>query len=151
MMKKASNFKLNDQNKKEFQLKKQKNDFIVLYFYPKDDTPGCTIEARSFSKLKKQYTKLGAKIIGISGQDELSKKNFCNKYKLKITLLADEDFSVSKKYKVYKNKVFMGHLYKGISRTTFILDKDKKIIKKYDDVKVFGHAKEVLDFIKGQI
>lgn len=150
-MVKALNFKLRDQDKKEFELNKQKNDFIVLYFYPKDNTLGCTIEAKGFSKLKKEYDKIDALVVGISGLNEESKHKFCEDNDLKIKLLADTDFIVSKRYKVYKNQTFLGKSYKGISRETFVLDKNKRIIKKYDKIKVLGHAKEVLDFIKSKI
>ena len=144
---KAPEFSLKDRNSNLVNLKEISSKFIIVYFYPKDNTPGCTIEAKEFSNLTDEFKKLGVKIIGISGGDEKSKKSFCNKYDLKVILLSDPDFSVSKKYKVYGKKSFMGKEFFGIKRTTFILDKSKKIIKIYQNVSPSGHAQEVLNFL----
>lgn len=147
--KKAPDFKLKDKEGNVYSLKDFDEEFKVVYFYPKDDTPGCTIEANGFSKMADEFEEAGAKIIGISGGDEKSKKKFCDKYNLGILLLSDTDFSVSNKYGVYGEKSFMGRKYMGISRVTFVLDASNKVIKVYDKVKPLGHAKEVLDFVKG--
>jgi peroxiredoxin Q/BCP len=144
---KAIDFSLKDKDGKAHSLKDIKSDFIVLYFYPKDNTPGCTIEANGFNKDLDKYKKLKTAVIGISGGDEKSKTKFCEKNKLTILLLSDTDFSVSKKYGVYGEKSFMGHKYLGISRTTFILDKDRKIIKIYEKVNPISHSKEVIAFL----
>ena len=143
---KAPEFRLKDKDGKVHQL--ETNKYTVVYFYPKDDTPGCTIEAKEFTKDLKEFEKLGIEVIGISGGDEKSKTKFCNKYHLKITLLSDTDFSVSTKYGVYGEKSFMGKKYLGISRTTFVLDKNNKIIKIFGNVKPEGHSKEILEFIQ---
>lgn len=147
---KALNFALKDKDGKLHKLEKINSSFIVLYFYPKDSTTGCTIEAREFSTALEKFASLNTTIIGISGGDEQTKKKFCDKNNLKITLLSDTDFKISKKYKVYGEKNFIGRKYFGIFRTTFILDKNKKIIKIYEKVNSRGHAQEVLDFIQEQ-
>ena len=144
---KAPEFLLKDKNSKAVNLKEISSKFTIVYFYPKDDTLGCTIEAKQFSNLIHEFKKLNVKIIGISGGDEKSKKSFCDKYGLKITLVSDPDFSISKKYRVYGKKNFMGKEFFGIKRTTFVLDKDKKIIKIYENVSPEGHAQEVLNFL----
>ena len=147
---KAPHFKLKDKDENEHQLSKIKADYFVVYFYPKDNTPGCTIEAGMFNKNLKEFKDLKTQIIGISGGDEKSKTKFCEKHDLKLLLLSDTDFSVSKKYQVYGEKSFMGKKYMGINRITYILDKNLKIIKFYNKVKPFVHANEVLEFIKNQ-
>lgn len=144
----APNFKLKDKDNKEYHLKDLNNDFIVIYFYPKDNTPGCTIEAQMFNKDLSKFKELNTLVLGISGGDNKSKENFCNKFGLEIPLLSDEDYSVSKKYNVFGKKKIFGKEIKGISRITFILDKHKKIIKIFDKVKPKDHSLEVLEFIK---
>jgi thioredoxin-dependent peroxiredoxin len=145
---KAKEFTLKDKDGRSHALKEIKSEYTVLYFYPKDNTPGCTIEANNFNDKLAQFSKLGAKIIGISGGDEKSKTSFCKKYDLKITLLSDPDFSVCKTYGCYGKKQFMGRTYNGIFRNTFLLDKDKKILKIYEKVSVKEHADEILKDIK---
>jgi peroxiredoxin Q/BCP len=147
---KANNFSLKDKNGINYSLEDLNSNFIILYFYPKDNTPGCTIEAIQFSKYVKEFEKLNARVIGISGGDEKTKTKFCEKHNLKILLLSDPDFSVSKTYGVYGEKSFMGKKYFGISRVTFILDKNKKIIKTYNKVKPPFHSSEVLEFLKNE-
>lgn len=146
--KKAPSFKLKDKDEKFISLNDFDSDYYIIYFYPKDNTPGCTIEAQMFSKDKSKFNKLNSTIIGISGGDQKTKTKFCKKNNLKIILLSDTDFKVSTKYGVYGEKKFMGRTYMGINRVTFILDKNKKIIKIFDKVKPLIHSKEVLDFIK---
>ncbi len=147
--KKAIDFKLKDKDSKVWSLKNIKTKFTVIYFYPKDNTPGCTIEAIDFSKSMEKLKKASATVIGISGGNEKSKEKFCKKNNLSVLLLSDTDFEVSKKYGLYGEKKFMGRKYMGIFRTTLILDKNKKIIKIYENVKILGHTNEVLEFIKG--
>ena len=143
-LKKAPNFKIPSTNGETFELKKIKNKFIVLYFYPKDDTPGCTIETVDFNKLLPQFKKLNCEILGISKDNLKSHDKFRKKYKIKFDLLADEDLKVLKKYKVWGKKKFMGREFMGIRRTTFLINKKGKIIKVWENVKVKDHAKEVL-------
>ncbi|MEM3112967.1 MAG: thioredoxin-dependent thiol peroxidase [Candidatus Pacearchaeota archaeon] len=145
---KAPDFSLKDKDGKLHSINKLNSDFIVLYFYPKDSTPGCTIEAKEFSQLKNDFKKLSCEIIGISGGDEKSKQKFIESCGIKIILLSDPDFEVCKRYGVYGEKSFMGKKFFGIKRTTFIIDKNKKIIKVYENVKALGHAKETLEFVK---
>ena len=146
----APGFSLKDKDGKVHFLKSIDAEYIVLYFYPKDDTPGCTIEAKEFTNDLNKFEKLNVKIIGISGGDETTKKKFCDKYNLKILLLSDPDFSVCKKYGVYGEKSFMRKKFMGIKRTTFVIDKNKKIVKVYEDVKPEDHSKEILEFIKNE-
>lgn len=143
----APDFVLKDHLNQEHQLSKIKRT-KVLYFYPKDNTPGCTIESKGFSSMIKAFENLNAAVIGVSGGDNKSKEKFCSDHNLKHILLSDTEFDVSKEYGVYGEKSFMGKKYLGISRVTFILDKNNKIIHIFEKVKNIGHAKEVLNFIK---
>ncbi len=147
---KAFDFRLKDKDGKYWSLGDFKTKYTVLYFYPKDDTTGCTIEAIDFTKYLGDFRKIGTIIVGISGGNEKTKKAFCSKYNLKVILLSDPGFKVCRKYGVYGQKVFMGKKYMGIYRTTFILDKNHKVIKAYKSVKALGHAKDVLDYIRGR-
>ncbi len=140
----APAFKLPSTNKKEFSLKDSLGNFVVLYFYPKDDTPGCTIETNDFNKLLPKFKKLNCEILGISKDNLKSHEKFRDKYKIKFDLLADEEIKVLKKYKVWAKKKFMGREFMGIVRTTFLIDKKGKIIKIWYNVKEKDHDKEVL-------
>ncbi len=121
---------------------------VVLYFYPKDDTPGCTKEACYFRDLQKKFQATGAEIFGVSFDNLDSHKKFIQKYKLSFPLLSDADKSVATKYGVYKKKFLYGNSFLGIERTTFVIDKDQKIAKIFPKVKVEGHAEEVLAALK---
>ena len=114
-------------------------------FYPKDDTPGCTIETNDFNKLLPKFKKLNCDVFGISKDTLKSHDKFRDKYKIKFDLLSDEDLTVLKKYKVWAKKKFMGREFMGILRTTFLIDPKGKIIKIWENVKVKDHAKDVLD------
>jgi len=142
--KKAPAFSLPDKDGQVISLKNISTKYTLIYFYPKDSTPGCTLEAVGFSKTKKEFEKLDTTIIGISGGDEKSKTKFCEKNNLTIPLLSDTNFKVSSAYDVYGEKKFMGRTYQGISRISYLLDKDKKIIKVYEKVNTLSHHKEVL-------
>ena len=145
---KASNFTLPSTNKKSFTLNESLGKYVVLYFYPKDDTPGCTIETNDFNKLYSKFKKLDCEIYGISKDSIKSHHKFRDKYKIKFDLLADEELKVLKKYKVWGKKKFMGREFMGTNRTTFLIDKKGKIIKIWKNVKVKDHAKEVLETLK---
>ena len=145
---KAPLFKLPSTNKKDYSIKNSLDKYIVLYFYPKDDTPGCTIETIDFNKLFSKFKKLDCEIYGISKDNLKSHDKFRNKYKIRFDLLADEEIKVLKKYKVWGKKKFMGREFMGIIRTTFLIDKKGKIIKIWNNVKVKDHAKEVLESLK---
>jgi peroxiredoxin Q/BCP len=146
--KKAPAFTLQNKDGEKVKLNEIDSDFTVLYFYPKDDTPGCTIQANEFTADVKKFEKINTKVIGISGGDEKTKTKFCKKYDLKVTLLSDTDFAVAEKYGVFGEKQFMGKKYMGISRVTYVLDANKKIIKVYPKAKTTGHSAEVYEFIK---
>ena len=146
-MKKAFPFKLPSTNGDTFDLKKIKNN-VVVYFYPKDDTPGCTLETKDFSKLYKQFKKEKTEVVGISKDSITSHLKFKKKYKVPFQLLSDEDVKVQKKYKVWGMKSFMGRKFKGTIRSTFLIDKNKKVLKSWSNVRVLNHAKEVLAFLK---
>lgn len=141
---KAPRFTLFDKDGVEHGVGKTKADFLVLFFYPKDNTPGCTVESQEFSDALKEFARRGAKVIGISGGDQKTKEKFCSKYALAVDLVSDTDFAVSRAYGVYGEKKFMGRTYQGIFRTTFVVDKSGTIIKIYSEVTPKGHAREVL-------
>ena len=145
---KALNFTLPSTNNVNFSLKDSLGKYVVLYFYPKDDTPGCTIETNDFNKLFSQFKKLECEIYGISKDNIKSHDKFRDKYKIKFDLLSDEELKVLKKYKVWGKKNFMGREFMGIIRTTYLIDKKGKIIKIWENVKVKDHAKEVLETLK---
>ena len=144
----APSFILPSTAKKNFLLKDSLGKYVVIYFYPKDDTPGCTIETNDFNKLLSKFEKLECEIYGISKDNIKSHDKFRDKYKIKFNLLADEEIKVLKKYKVWGKKKFMGREFMGINRTTFLIDKKGKIIKIWKNVKVKDHAKEVLNTLK---
>lgn len=123
---------------------------VVLYFYPKDDTPGCTAEACAFRDLQKDYDEAGAVILGVSTDSVDSHRKFAEKYHLPFPLLADTDTAVSTAYGVYKEKNNYGKKYMGIERTTFVIDKNGKIAKVYPRVKVDQHGDAVLAFLRQQ-
>jgi peroxiredoxin Q/BCP len=142
---KAPLFKIPSTNKNEYSLKDSLGKYVVIYFYPKDDTPGCIIETNDFNKLLPKFKKLNCDVFGISKDNLKSHDKFRDKYKIKFDLLSDEDLAVLKKYKVWAKKKFMGRVFMGILRTTFLIDPKGKIIKIWENVKVKDHAKDVLD------
>lgn len=144
----APDFNLEDKNGNSKSLFELKSKYKIIYFYPKDNTPGCTLEALEFNRDLEEFAKLNTEIIGISGGDTKSKTKFCEKNELNLTLLSDPDFETCKAYEAYGEKKFMGRTYNGISRITYVLDKNDLIIKIYPKVKPILHSKEVLDFIK---
>ena len=148
---KASNFTLPSTNKKNFTLNKSLGKFVVLYFYPKDDTPGCTIETNDFNKLYSKFKKLDCEVYGVSKDSIKSHDKFREKYKIKFDLLSDEEIKVLKKYKVWGKKKFMGREFMGVIRSTFLIDKKGKTLKIWNNVKVKDHAKEVLDTLQSII
>ena len=126
-------------------LKDFRGQKVVLYFYPKDDTPGCTKEACSFRDAFSKFKKRGIQVFGVSPDGEASHKKFAAKYKLPFTLLADTDNAISDTYGVYGQKKFMGRTYMGVNRTTFLIDEKGKIKKVFEKVKPEEHASEVLE------
>ena len=147
---KALDFKLQSTNGKNYSLKESIGKYVVLYFYPKDDTPGCTIETKDFNKLLQKFKKLNCEVFGISKDSLKSHNKFKNKHKIKFDLLTDEELKVLKKYGVWGKKKFMGREFMGTVRSTYIIDKNKKILNSWTNVKALGHANEVYDFLKNQ-
>ena len=145
---KASNFTLPSTNQTNFSLKDTLGKYVILYFYPKDDTPGCTIETNEFNKLLPKFKKLQCEVYGISKDSLKSHDKFRDKYKIKFDLLADEELKVLKKYKVWQKKKFMGREFMGVVRTTYLLDKKGQIVKVWNNVKAKDHAIEVLETLK---
>jgi len=145
---KAPDFTLPSTNGENQKLKDLLGKYVVIYFYPKDDTPGCTIETNDFNKLLPKFKKLNCEIFGISKDSIKSHDKFREKFKIKFDLLSDEEIKVLKKYKVWGKKKFMGREFMGIIRSTILIDKKGKIIKVWDNVKVKDHAKEVLETLK---
>jgi len=141
---KAPDFELQDQNGESHKLSDYLGTPIVLYFYPKDNTPGCTTQACSFRDSFAEYKQRGITVLGVSKDSVKSHANFQEKYNLPFTLLADTDHSVAEKYGVWVLKKMMGREYMGMERTTFIIDKDGKILHIMEKVKPQDHAATVL-------
>lgn len=144
----AIDFDLKDQDGKEHSLAMYNGKLVLLYFYPKDMTPGCTIEAEGFRDNFDELKKLGVIVLGVSADSEASHKKFCDKHKLNFPLLSDEKKAVLKKYGVWVKKSMYGREYMGISRESFLIGKDGKIIKHYPKVNPVDHPGEVLKDIK---
>lgn len=120
----------------------------LLYFYPKDDTPGCTMEAQDFTRLVPEFAELGIQIIGVSKDSETSHEKFCNKYSLGIQLISDEDGSLHEQFGVIGEKKNYGKVYVWVIRSTFLLDSTGTILKEWRNVKATGHAEKVLREVK---
>jgi peroxiredoxin Q/BCP len=141
---KAPDFKAIDGEGKTVRLKTLRGKKVVLYFYPKDDTPGCTKEACSFRDSFAKFKKRGIEVLGVSLDSEAKHKKFAEKYDLPFRLLADTDRAISEGYGTYGEKKFMGRTYLGVHRMTFLLDEKGKIKKIFSKVKPEDHAEEVL-------
>ena len=135
---KAPDFTLEDKDNNKHNLKETSTNYTIVYFYPKDNTPGCTIQAQEFTNNLNEFNKLNTIIFGISGGTNQTKEKFCNKYNLKVTLLTDPEFKTAEAYHSYGLKKFMGREYMGIKRNTFLLDK----------VSPKTHIQEILSDIK---
>ncbi len=146
--KKAPAFKLKDQNGKSVSLNDFKGKNVVLYFYPKDNTSGCTAEACNFRDEFPAFKNLDAVILGVSPDSSDSHKKFAEKYNLPFTLLSDENKEVLKSYGVWKEKSMYGRKYMGVERTTYIIDGQGKIKKIFNKVKVPDHNKEIMQALK---
>jgi peroxiredoxin Q/BCP len=147
---KAPDFTTVDENGKEVSLKDFRGKAVVLFFYPKADTPGCTKEACGFRDAYKQIQKTGAVVLGISADSSDKQKKFQDKYDLPYTLLADTDKKICNAFGVIKDKNMYGKIFKGIARTTFVIAPDGKIQHIFNNVKAEGHADEVLAYLKSQ-
>jgi peroxiredoxin Q/BCP len=140
---KAPAFALKDQNGELHRLSDYSGQPVVLYFYPKDDTPGCTKESCDFQALLPTYGRRKAAVLGISILDEKSKARFAAKHGLTFPLLADPDHDIAEKYGVWQEKSRYGRTYMGIARTTYLIGADGKVVQRWDNVKVDGHAEAV--------
>jgi thioredoxin-dependent peroxiredoxin len=145
---KAPDFALPSANGDTVSLSKFTGKKIVLYFYPKDNTPGCTQEAIEFSRLKPEFEAAGAVVIGMSPDSAKKHQNFTKKHALSVELAADEDVSTLEAYGVWQEKSMYGRTYMGVVRTTFLIGEDGNILKIWPKVKVDGHAQEVLDAVR---
>jgi len=145
--KQSPNFNL-ESNKGKISLKNFLGKKIILYFYPKDNTPGCTIEANDFTKLSSEFKKLNTEIIGVSKDDIKSHERFISGNNLKLVLASDSDHKMQKDYGVWQKKKFIGREFMGTVRTTFLIDEKGKIIYVWENVKALGHARKVLEEVK---
>lgn len=144
----APDFTLLDQDGVAHTLSSYQGKWVLIYFYPKDDTPGCTAQACAIRDADEDFSKLGAVVLGISADSVKSHKKFVEKYGLPFPLLADEDKKIVKKYGVWGLKKFMGREYEGIFRTSFLVDPKGKIAKVYENVKAATHAEMILKDLK---
>ncbi len=145
---KAPDFSLPDQDGKKHKLSDYKGQWVLLYFYPKDDTPGCTTEACTLRDNFPAFNRLKVKVLGISTDSVASHQKFANKYQLPFTLLADETKIVVEKYNVWRVKNMYGRKFFGIARVSFLINPDGKIAKIYEKVKPAIHAEQVLTDLK---
>jgi peroxiredoxin Q/BCP len=146
--KKAPAFRLKDQSGNTHRLADYAGRPVVLYFYPKDDTPGCTKEACAFEDNLTRFKTSKAAVLGVSILDEASKARFAEKYHLSFPLLADEGHRVAEKYGVWQKKSLYGRSFMGNVRTTYLINRDGKVVKRWDNVKVDGHAGAVLEAVE---
>jgi thioredoxin-dependent peroxiredoxin len=144
---KAPALSLPDQDGKTHRLKDYAGRPVVLYFYPKDDTPGCTKEACDFRDALPKFGKSKAAVLGVSILDTASKAKFAKKHGLRFPLLADPDHAVAERYGVWQKKSLYGRQFMGIARTTFLIGPDGKVARRWDNVKVDGHAADVLSAV----
>jgi thioredoxin-dependent peroxiredoxin len=145
--KKAPAFSLKDQNGKTHRLSDYEGRPVVLYFYPKDDTPGCTKESCAFRDNLPAFKKSKAVVLGVSGQDEASKARFAAKYDLPFPLLADTNYEVAEKFGAWQKKWLYGRTFMGLSRTTYLINAEGRVAKRWDKVRVNGHAEAVLEAV----
>jgi thioredoxin-dependent peroxiredoxin len=145
----APDFEARDAEGHTVKLSSLRGRKVVLYFYPKDDTPGCTKEACSFRDGFAEFGRRGIEVLGVSTDDERSHRKFAEKYSLPFKLLADTDHRVADLYGVYGEKQFMGRKYMGVARKTFLIDEEGRLRKVFDKVKVDEHADEVLKAFAG--
>ncbi len=141
---KAPNFSAQDQNSSTVSLEDFRDRWLVLYFYPKDDTPGCTVEAVDFTALKEQFAELGAAIVGVSPDSAESHCKFIAKHNLGLQLLSDPEREVTEAYNVWRLKKFMGKEYMGVVRSTFLIAPDGNLAQIWNNVRAKGHAEKVL-------
>jgi peroxiredoxin Q/BCP len=147
----APKFELYDQNNDLVTLDQYNDKWVILYFYPKDNTPGCTLEAQDFTRLATEFKNLGAEIIGVSKDSVESHQDFCNKQNLNVTLLSDSDGEVCKDYKAWGIKKNYGREYEGLIRSTIIINPKGHIDFHFKNVRAKGHAERVLKQFKSMV
>ncbi len=145
---KAPIFQAVNQNNDLVSLEDFLNQWVIVYFYPKDNTPGCTTEAKDFTAYEQEFRELGVKIIGISPDSSQSHQKFCNKHQLTITLLSDAEHEIASNYGVWQLKKFMGKEYMGVVRSTFLINPEGNIAHIWPKVKVKGHVEAVFNHLK---
>ena len=145
---KAPDFALPNQNGKSVKLSDSSGKWLVVYFYPKDDTPGCTVEAIEFTELSKQFENENAVLLGVSPDTEAKHCKFIDKHKLGIDLLADIEKTMLSNYGVWQEKSMYGKTYMGVVRTTYLIDPKRNIAEAWTKVKAKGHAKAVLERLR---
>jgi peroxiredoxin Q/BCP len=145
----APDFTLPDQEGHAVTLSALRGAPVVLYFYPRDNTPGCTKEACAFRDARAEYEKLGAKVLGVSPDSVASHRKFAEKHGLPFALLADPEHQVCERYGVWKEKILYGKKVMGVERTTVVIDRNGNVRKIFPKVKVEGHAAAVLDALRG--
>lgn len=145
---KAPNFAMATGGGESVKLSGLKGKPVILYFYPKDDTSGCTLEAKDFSRLAPEFRKAGAEVIGVSPDSVESHQKFSKKYDLAVRLATDSDKAVANAYGVWVEKSMYGRKYMGVERSTFLIGGDGRIAKSWRKVKVPGHAEDVLAAVK---
>ncbi|HEY9480622.1 MAG TPA: thioredoxin-dependent thiol peroxidase [Candidatus Paceibacterota bacterium] len=144
----APDFTLHDERGKLVSLSDFRGQWVVLYFYPKDMTSGCTLEAQEFRDHEYELSDLNAVVLGVSPDDVDSHKEFCDEQGLNFTLLADPNREAIEAYDVWHEKTLYGRKYMGVERTTFLIDPKGKVVKIYDKVKPLGHALQVIEDLK---
>lgn len=147
----APDFNSPDQHGESVSLQDYRDRWLVLYFYPKDNTPGCTTEAKDFTAYLEQFNELGADILGVSPDSEKSHCKFIDKHSLAIKLLSDPNNQVIEAYKVWRLKKFMGKEYMGVVRSTFLISPTGQIAQVWNKVRVKAHAEKVLAELKNQL
>ena len=145
---KVENFTLQNQDGKEVSLTDFKGKPVVLFFYPRADTPGCTIESCGFRDAFEKFQKAGITVLGISRDTVKAQKKFAEKYNIQYPLLADADEMLIKRFDLLRNKTMYGKPVTGVARTTFLVGPDRKLLHVFENVKPEGHAEEVLDLLK---
>ncbi len=145
---KSADFKLKNQNDETLSLKDYEGKYLLLYFYPRDNTPGCTTEAVNFSAISDELKSMNVEVVGVSKDSVKSHANFTNKKELTITLLSDPDRELIEAFGVWKLKKMYGKESMGIVRSTFLIDPEGTVVKVWPKVKVKTHADEVLEFVK---
>lgn len=140
----APTLMLSDKDGTVHDLAARKGKWTLVYFYPKDDTPGCTLEAKAFADAHAKFKKNGIAVFGVSPDSPKKHAKFCEKYGLPFTLLSDEEKTTLKRWGVWQKKKFMGREYMGVMRWSYLIAPDGKVAKAYEDVKPVEHAEEVL-------